>query len=68
MCSTPSTRYDQATSAVPVGALTVNCGLLRQQALDLARAVLPLDAHDHIGDTAGDAVDADRLPGQTAGA
>ena len=41
---------------------------LRQQALDLAGAVAAFDAHDHVGDAAGDAVDGERLPGEPAGA
>ena len=58
MCSTPSTRYDQATSPVPVAPFTVNCGSVRQHAIDLAGAVQALDAHDDIRDAAGDSFDA----------
>jgi hypothetical protein len=37
---------------------------LRQETLDLARSVLALDANDHVGDTAGNAVDGERLAGE----
>ncbi len=50
------------------GAFHRELRFVRQHAVDLAGAVEVLDAHDDVGDAAGDSIDAQRLTGEPAGA